>query len=181
MTALPRFRYHPDPVATGSIEESDAVCLCCGEARGYIYTGPVYAADELDQSLCPWCIADGSAAERFDAEFTDYSGVGGWRQPNPLSDEVRREVATRTPGFSGWQQEQWLACCGDAAEFLGHAGLQELTKRWPNAIEAVRIDTGLEGAEWEGFKRALDKDHGPTAYVFRCTHCGRLLAYQDCD
>jgi hypothetical protein len=40
---LPSFRYHPDPVATGSIEPSDAVCRCCGRARGYIYAGPVCA------------------------------------------------------------------------------------------------------------------------------------------
>src|SRR6266542_1799858 len=39
--------------------------------RGYVYVGPVYAIEELDEAFCPWCIADGTAAAKFDAEFTD--------------------------------------------------------------------------------------------------------------
>jgi hypothetical protein len=140
----------------------------------------VYSEAELDDSLCPWCIADGSAHERYNAEFTDYAAVGGFRLPNTLETQVREEVAHRTPGFSGWQQEQWLACCNDAAAYLGPAGHAELTSRWPGAVEAVRADCGLDGAEWEGFFHALDADGGPTAYVFQCLHCNRLLAYQDC-
>lgn len=37
---LPKFKYHPDPVATGHLVESDTACACCGQVRGYIYTGP---------------------------------------------------------------------------------------------------------------------------------------------
>ncbi|MCU9953286.1 CbrC family protein [Burkholderia pyrrocinia] len=33
--SLPAFRYHPDPLATGSVIRSDARCMCCGDARGY--------------------------------------------------------------------------------------------------------------------------------------------------
>jgi hypothetical protein len=58
---LPDFPYHPDPLATGSIEESPADCVSCGRARGFVYTGSVYAVEEAEP-LCPWCIADGSAA-----------------------------------------------------------------------------------------------------------------------
>jgi uncharacterized protein len=39
---LPVFRYHPDPIASGSIVASGAQCACCGARRGFIYTGPVY-------------------------------------------------------------------------------------------------------------------------------------------
>src|SRR5918992_4376302 len=100
---LPAFRYHPDPLETGSIKVSEDMCVCCERARGFLYTGPVYAEDELDDALCPWCIADGSAHDRFDAEFTDAAGVGlGWEL---VPDEVVEEVAHRTPGFTGWQQE----------------------------------------------------------------------------
>src|SRR5262245_60801263 len=73
---LPVFRYHPDPVRTGSIQPSDNECVCCRKRRGHIYMGPVFAEPELDESLCPWCISDGSAHETFDAEFTDASMVG---------------------------------------------------------------------------------------------------------
>ena len=58
---LPTFKYHPDPVATGNVVQSDTECVCCGKARGFIYAGPVYAIEEYDHCICPWCIADGSA------------------------------------------------------------------------------------------------------------------------
>ncbi|WP_412524086.1 CbrC family protein [Burkholderia sp. S-53] len=41
--SLPAFRYHPDPLATGSVIRSDARCVCCGDARGYVCAGPVHA------------------------------------------------------------------------------------------------------------------------------------------
>jgi uncharacterized protein len=176
---LPCFRYHPDPIATGSIAPSDAVCRSCGERRGSIYTGPVYCVEELHESLCPWCIHDGSAHVTFDAEFTDSAGVGA-DSGVVVRDAVIEEVAFRTPGFSGWQQEQWLACCGDAAAFLGAAGRRELEKQWPDAIEAIRQTCGLDGPDWKEYFRGLDKKSGPTAYVFRCLHCHRFLGYSDC-
>ena len=77
---LPTFRYHPDPIATGSIEASDTECVACKRARGHIYTGPVYSEEELDNLICPWCIADGTAHELFDAEFTDMASIGGGGQ-----------------------------------------------------------------------------------------------------
>ncbi|MBI2505385.1 MAG: CbrC family protein [Candidatus Latescibacteria bacterium] len=30
------YLYHPDPVAAGSVEQSDAECVCCGRQRDYI-------------------------------------------------------------------------------------------------------------------------------------------------
>src|SRR4051794_16064897 len=69
--SLPTFKYHPDPIATGSVEPSDTQCDCCGKQRGYIYVGPVFSVEGLYEYICPWCIADGSAHTKFDAEFTD--------------------------------------------------------------------------------------------------------------
>jgi uncharacterized protein CbrC (UPF0167 family) len=112
---LPTFRYHPDPVGTGSVIASDAACACCGVHRGFIYTGPVYAVDELDDALCPWCIADGSAAARFDASFTDV----GVDVPADVPADVPDEVARHTPSFSSWQQDHWLYHCADACAFIG--------------------------------------------------------------
>src|SRR3954469_21359716 len=124
---LPVFRYHPDSVGTGNAQQSNQECVCCGEQRGLIYVGPVFAEDELNEALCPWCIADGSAHERFDAEFTDAASVGlGWED---VPQKVVEEVSFRTPGFSGWQQERWFTHCGDAAEFL-----RERPERKPNGL-----------------------------------------------
>ena len=122
---LPGFRYHPYPLATGSVVESDATCAACGKTRGYVYTGPVYMQDE-PEALCPWCIADGTAAETFGAELTDF-GVG---VPDDVPREVLEELAFRTPGFSGWQQEHWLYHCGDAAEFHGVDDREATTYRF---------------------------------------------------
>jgi len=179
---LPTFKYHPDPVVTGNIVESDTECCCCGKARGYIYTGPVYAIEEYDECICPWCIADGSAQEKLDASFTDEDGIGGGGEWDDVPEDVIEEVAYRTPGFSGWQQERWWTHCGDAGQFLGRAGRKELEAFGPEAITAIQDSTGLDaGPEWDRFLAALDKDGSPTAYVFRCTKCGTLGGYQDCD
>jgi uncharacterized protein CbrC (UPF0167 family) len=180
--SLPSFKYHPDPIATGSIKQSDTACECCGQQRGYIYVGPVFSVEELSECICPWCIADGSAHEKFDAEFTDAAGVGGYSEPPIVPETVIEEVAFRTPGFSGWQQEHWLACCGDAAAFVGRAGRAELEHQWADAVPSIQKECGMvDGPDWQGYFRALHKDGSPTAYVFRCLHCGRQLGYSDCD
>ncbi|MEU3830449.1 CbrC family protein [Streptomyces sp. NPDC029080] len=43
MTELPAFPYHPDPIGTGAVVRSEAECASCGQARGYVYAGPVFA------------------------------------------------------------------------------------------------------------------------------------------
>lgn len=179
---LPTFKYHPDPLATGSVIESDTVCECCGEARGYIYVGPVYAEEELEDGLCPWCIDDGSAHETFGAVFTDEDGIGDYGEWDSVPDEVVEEVACRTPSFSGWQQERWWTHCGDAAAFIGRGGHKELSALGQEATAAIQASTGLaDGPEWQALFHALEKDGSPTAYVFRCLKCGALGGYSDCD
>lgn len=179
---LPTFKYHPDPAATGSIQISDMECVCCRQSRGYIYAGPVYSTEEIDEQICPWCIADGSAANKYDASFTDDASIGDCGDGQAIPDHVIDEVARRTPGFSGWQQEQWFTHCGDAGAFIGAAGREELEQFGESAIASIQESTGLlPGPEWEHFFKALDKDGSPRAYIFRCTRCGVLGGYQDCD
>ena len=175
--ALPRFPYHPDPVATGSVTASDEPCACCGQERGWVYTGPVYAADAPDTAICPYCIASGTAAERYDASFTDTVDTVEGDVPR----DVVMAVLTRTPGFTAWQSPYWLTHCGDGAAFLGPAGTKELAA-YPDAVDHLR----RQCAAWtwppdqaEAFLGALDKDGGPTAYLFSCRVCETHLAYAD--
>ncbi|MBX2999965.1 MAG: CbrC family protein [Caldilineaceae bacterium] len=35
--SLPTFKYHPDPIATGSVIKSDTVCSCCSKPHGFFY------------------------------------------------------------------------------------------------------------------------------------------------
>ena len=175
--SLPFFKYHPDPVATRSVEPSDTTCLACGQARGYVYSGPVYAVDELVEQLCPWCIADGSASRLFDAEFTD---VGLGVPPDVAADRAD-ELARRTPGFFGWQQEYWLYHCGDAAAFLGRVGYREL-QPFPDALEMLLHENeryGWTPEQSAAFVRSLDENGGRTAYLFRCLVCHAHVAYSD--
>ncbi len=166
-TPLLLFRYHPDPLATGAFEISRGRCPHCGADRAYRYVGPVYASDEPDPP-CPACIADGSFAARYDAEFTDAAALEG------LEPVVVDEVTRRTPGFAGWQQEQWMTHCDDAAAYLGPVGFQELIDH-PQALEQLRDDMGDEDVQ------DLSRDGSPTAYLFRCRHCGVELANWDVD
>jgi uncharacterized protein CbrC (UPF0167 family) len=179
--AFPNFRYHPDPIATGSVEPSEASCICCGQHRGFIYVGPVYSEAELNEALCPWCIDDGSAARTFDAAFTDRAGVGDYGRWERVSDSTLDEVSMRTPGFNGWQQERWLTCCGDAAVFLGPAGRADLESFGVEVIRAIQRECGLDGDDWAHYFGALDRDGSPTAYLFRCPTCDRVGGYSDCD
>jgi uncharacterized protein len=91
-----------------------------------------------------------------------------------VTHEVVGEVAYRTPGFCGWQHEKWWTHCGDAAQLIGRAGRKELNALGPQAIAAIQESVGLDGPEWNEFFAALNKDSSPTAYLFRCTQCGRL-------
>jgi len=177
---LPTFRYHPDPLATGSLRpDDDTPCLGCNRIRGYIYTGPVSTEKPfiLEDHLYPWCIADGTAAKRFGATFCDTGMLDDI--PAPARDEVEE----RTPGYTAWQQETWLGCCGDAAAFMGMAGAKELRERFPEAIGAVkrvlRDDFDLSGKELQEFLDSLSTESDATAYIFRCLHCGKYLAEVD--
>jgi uncharacterized protein CbrC (UPF0167 family) len=176
---LPSFTYHPDPLATGSVIPSEEECLCCGEHRGYVYVGPVFSETELDEQLCPWCIASGLAHDKFAASFVDEGGIGGHGDWETVARPIVEEVAFRTPSFSGWQQERWFTCCGDACMFVGSAGAAELQGPWASAAEEIRRDCRMEGPDWERYRAALDREHGPTAYVFQCRHCHRYAGYSD--
>jgi uncharacterized protein CbrC (UPF0167 family) len=178
---LPHFRYHPDPVATGSAVASSDDCEVCGEPAEYRYEGSVYGEDA--EVICLSCIASGRASQALGqggeaATFTDLDDSDEWDE---VDDAVVDEVLHRTPGFAGWQQETWLAHCADAAAFNGPAGAVELA-RDPGAGDAVRTYLESEGYgedELEEALQGMSRDGAPTAYLFTCLHCGERLAYVD--
>ncbi|MBY4715933.1 CbrC family protein [Burkholderia cepacia] len=43
---------------------------------------------------------------RFGAAFSGTDGIGGG-ECDEVPDAVVSEIACRTPGFRGWQQERW--------------------------------------------------------------------------
>lgn len=177
--ALPAFKYHPDPIASGSIIASASKCLRCNEHRGFIYTGAVYSEHDLENALCPWCIFDGTAHTVFSAEFVDPKAVGDYSNWEPVPRSVIEEVCFRTPSFNGWQQERWYTHCGDAAEFVAPIGALELRSFDPTFFNALAEESGLMGEELARYMKSLDKDAGPTAYAFRCRICRGWGGYSD--
>ena len=177
--ALPTFKYHPDPVATGSIAQSSQKCAVCHLIRGWTYTGPVYGQFDDQPVICPWCIADGTAHRLLGVEVVDPFGVGGYGDWDSVSQTVREEICFRTPFFNGWQQERWYTHCNDAAEFSGVVGAAELRCFDHAACAAIAQESRLTEKELEDHMVSLDRDAGPTAYLFRCGSCGSWGGYSD--
>lgn len=181
MLETPTFRYHPDPVATGSAAPSIDLCDLCERPAGLRYLGGIFG--QQAEVLCLRCIGDGTAARRLalpdgrPAEFTD---VGGG-VPADVPQGEREEVSQRTPGFVGWQQEHWLYHCGDATAFLGLVGWGDV-KELPDAIASLRAELtelGVEPAEADEQLRWMRRDGDITGYLFRCLHCGAHLGCSD--
>jgi uncharacterized protein CbrC (UPF0167 family) len=117
MNPLPSFPYHRDPVASGSIKQSESECQCCGVKSGVIYSGVIYASSSV-KNICPWCIADGSAEKKLDACFFDAQFCDEAGEEVIMPASVHREVFFRTIGFSTWNPIGWWVHCGRPAEFV---------------------------------------------------------------
>jgi hypothetical protein len=162
---LPRFTYHPDPLATGSIVRTELSCACCGKARGFVYAlAPYGEASGLVGRICPWCIADGSAARKFDATFVS-------RIEDGLEPAVRDEILTRTPGYASWQGELWLGHCGDACEYHGDPSAAQLANLSDAEIAGFLNENPLI-EDWPTFRESYDVARYPALYRFVCRHCG---------
>src|SRR5690606_20682997 len=95
-------------------------CPVCNQLREYFYEGPFYSIDEVE-GICPWCIANGEAAKKYDASFQDDASC-----EEVEKSEYLEELIFRTPGFTGWQQERWLSHCGDFCAIKAYVGWNEI-------------------------------------------------------
>ena len=175
--ALPTFRYHPSLIRTGSVAQRPIRCVVCNEDRRHACVGPAYSVEEIEEgSVCPWCIADGSAAMKLSAEFADGHSL------RDLSKNIVETVTTQTPGYSSWQQDVWQIRCNDACSFLDRIGKAELVSLPPEATTAVvnaLRDYGRSDTEREQFLSWLHRDGDLTGYLFQCLVCGEYRAYVD--
>jgi uncharacterized protein CbrC (UPF0167 family) len=101
---LPYFKYHPEPLKTRIFQRKKAKCACCHQQREIIYVGPFYS-NEVVPNICPWCIKDGSAANKYNGTFHDSHSL----DQNITNEKNIDELIYRTPGYIGWQQEFWLS------------------------------------------------------------------------
>jgi uncharacterized protein CbrC (UPF0167 family) len=95
-----------------------------------MYVGPIYCRDRPEH-VCPWCIADGSAAEQWSAIFNDPINV-----PRGVPRAIVDEVMHRTPGYWTWQGNFWLFSDDDAMVLLGAVDGSDIVKEG----NAAKID-----------------------------------------
>ena len=173
-TPLPHFKYHPDPIGNGVIKQESTACPVCGKHREFVYVGPFYAPVDVE-GICPWCIADGTAARMFGGEFMD-PGTS-----EPASDASMEEVAHRTPGYISWQDEPWLSHCGECCAFVGYVGWTEIE----HLVDELSDDIARIEEEWqfggEGLRGVLHREGDVTGYLFECTVCGRHRLHIDAN
>ena len=167
---LPIFRYHPDPLHSGSVVASTEACDGCGQRRGHLYSGPVYSEHDAEPRLCPWCIADGTAHAKLGATFVDVEAFTG-----EVSPTIAAEICERTPGHACWQGERWPVCCDDATAFIMSFGAPELHAEQRELVGALMShivhELQISGGAATRVMASLDRDAGPTGHLFRCLHC----------
>lgn len=167
---LPHFRYHPNPLATGAVVARDITCVCCHRPRSHVYVGPVYAASDFSEQICPWCIASGAATRTLQAEFSDPSSLAADGVPS----ETIAEVTQRTPGYVSWQGSEWLAHCSDACAFLGDASIQDIAAAGTTTVEDWCTTNRQERSGWHTATDGYVPGGQPAFYKFQCLNCGQV-------
>lgn len=162
---LPDFRYNPNALTLGIIKKQETDCPACGQHRPYLYEGPFYTTEDIE-GLCPWCIKDGTASKKFQGHFQDAVSC------EPVDkQEYKDELTTRTPGYSGWQQELWLSHCGDFCAFKAYVGWKEirnLNEELEEDLSRIKTDWGLKQ---EDIEKGLFNGGDFQGYLFQCLHC----------
>ena len=172
MEELPTFPLFADPMREGSLKRTNLPCDLCGKTRGCLYKWTKSARDESleARSICPWCIADGTAAKlgiRFHLACLGYS----------LADKELLEGCT--PGYSSWYDNFWETCCGRPCVFLGRAEPSDLRGRWASAVPSIFSSCKFSDQRIEQLIDLMDPESSPCAYVFQCRECGALRGNWD--
>lgn len=186
-----------EPLAFSADEPAPLTCSSCGA------TSPFPIGEQDDIRACYRCVRDGRAAFTQDTEFgmvrpedaarglthgvpgldaPSYETIQdeeGWSQVKVSSDRLTDLV--RTPGFTSWQGERWLFCCGGPMAYVGEWMQDDFSLNAEGGDGRTLFAAMCAGSEWSGWTW----DGLPTAfgviYTFRCQACGDRRAYWDCD
>lgn len=171
----PKFKYHLDPIETGIIKKSNIRCAVCKEKKEYYYDGPFYSEKDA-VSICPWCIADGSAAKKFEGSFQNIELCEYVEEK-----EFLNELVYRNPGYNAWQGARWLSHCGDYCVFLGYVGWEEIKNIYGELSEDIEEIKNMRCLSQIDFEKTLIKGERHQGYLFRCIKCGKHRLYSDFD
>lgn len=177
MLELPIFKYFPNPIKLGSISKSNITCECCKTNRGYIYSASMYTSFNVE-NICPWCIADGTAAEKFSGTFNNF---GCDIDSDIISHNTTEEVMKRTPGFSTYQEENWQTHCDDACELLGLATAKDFKNISNSEKDRIVNNSYLDDSEFKYLQELDSNIELDEFFKFRCLHCGELRFMLDLD
>lgn len=137
------------------------------------YIEHLYSAEDVD-CICLQCVSDGAAAEKFDAEFV--------ADAEPVSDPQKTdELFHRTPGYLGWQDDYWLACCDDYCQYLGRVGTAELEDLGIKDEVLEEYAQREDAYALEDVEECMYKDGDMSGYLFRCIHCGKYHLWVDAN
>lgn len=165
---LPEFKYHPNAYKINIFTPEQGICSVCNKLRELKYNCSFYSIEEPDY-ICPWCIADGSAAQKYNGQFNDYLGI------QDLPDDKLEEILLRTPGYVGWQQEVWLAHCNEPCAFIDYVGSEEIEPYFDE------IKDDIECYPEDLIKSSLSKNGSLVGYLFECVKCGKKRLHIDSD
>lgn len=165
------FKYNPNIQTIGVLKNGDGVCQSCGEKVKQYYP-TMYSREKVD-CICLKCIKNGQAADRFQGQFIQDAEI------DAVSDEIKiDELFNRTPGYTSWQGEHWLACCDDFCAYIGEVGTKELVEMGIDDDVFAEYDA-LD--EYENARDYLVKAGSMCGYLFQCLHCGRYHLWVDAD
>ncbi|MBY0597819.1 CbrC family protein [Bacillus bingmayongensis] len=174
--SLPSFKYNKNPLGLLVIREADGMCPVCRRKTGYVYDGPFYTTfdEEETENICPWCIANGFAAQKFDGEF-NYSG----EHMDVQNKEYTDELFYRTPSYFSWQGEYWLSHCNDYCAIIDEVGWKEIAHLEHELNDDIEKIINKKKITREDFKGMLYKKGHFTGYLFQCVHCSKHRLYVD--
>ncbi|MFW2177392.1 MULTISPECIES: CbrC family protein [unclassified Moraxella] len=177
----PIFKYHPNAYDLDIFIKEQGVCDVCGKPSELKYDCSFYSAEELDY-ICPFCISDGSASNKYGGQFNNYLSIETVeileteeaflpKNPNKLFDEI----AYRTPSYHSWQQQYWLTHCNEPCAFISYADVDTIRPLLDELIE----DIENSGYPAEMIRNELGRDSELAGYLFQCVKCGKYRLYVD--
>lgn len=134
-----------------------------------MYVGPFYSRERV-KGLCPACIADGSAAAKWNGMFVASDG------PEPLDDPAKRdELLHRAPGyFSAYGWDPWPVHCDDYCALIGQVGWSEIEPLEPELRGDLDRFQQVSELSDDDLVDYLSMPASPLrAHLFRCLACGR--------
>lgn len=148
------------------------VCECCGETTKLYSEMGIHSGEECD-ILCPDCIANGRAAERFHGKFNELEEGCG-------SPECAQTVESKTPRLPANQEYLWKVCCGKPCVYLKRATHEDVEKL--SLWEKLKETYCDEIIPFSDLREMLGEEEDDSLLMlFRCKECGKLHAIIDLD